>query len=86
VRKAQLNDNKKEVYFRLTPVGKKLFAAHHEIHSKERQRMYEFLERYSESELEFIKRLRADNAVRTRLKKRKSKNSEAVITSSLFLF
>ncbi|MFP4976994.1 MarR family transcriptional regulator [Paenibacillus sp. CN-4] len=60
VRKAQLNDNKKEVYFRLTPVGKKLFAAHHELHEKERLRMYEFLERYSERELEFIKRLFGD--------------------------
>ncbi|KZE75876.1 MULTISPECIES: MarR family transcriptional regulator [Paenibacillus] len=60
VRKAQLNDNKKEVYFRLTPVGKKLFAAHDELHTKEKQRMYEFLERYNESELEFIKRLFGD--------------------------
>ncbi|RCX22543.1 transcriptional regulator [Fontibacillus phaseoli] len=60
VRKAQLNDNKKEVYFRLTPVGKKLFAAHDELHTKEEQRMYEFLERYSEAELEIIKRLFED--------------------------
>lgn len=60
VRKAQLNDNKKEVYFRLTPVGKKLFAAHEELHAKEKQRMYEFLERYNERELEFIKQLFGD--------------------------
>lgn len=60
VRKAQFNDNKKEVYFRLTPVGKKLFAAHDELHAKEKQRMYEFLEKYNESELEFIKRLFGD--------------------------
>lgn len=60
VRKAQLNDNKKEVYFRLTPAGKKLFAAHDDLHKKEEQRMYEFLERYDETELEFIKRLFED--------------------------
>nr|WP_254075311.1 MarR family transcriptional regulator [Paenibacillus tritici] len=60
VRKAQFNDNKKEVYFRLTPIGKKLFAAHEGLHAKEKQRMYEFLERYNESELEFIKRLFGD--------------------------
>lgn len=60
VRKAQLNDNKKEVYFRLTSVGKKLFAAHDELHAKEKQRMYEFLGKYNESELEFIKQLFGD--------------------------
>ncbi|WP_145022709.1 MarR family transcriptional regulator [Paenibacillus sp. Y412MC10] len=60
VRKAQLNDNKKEVYFRLTPAGKKLFAAHDELHMMEKQRMYEFLGRYSDAELELIKRLFAD--------------------------
>ncbi|WP_410767769.1 MarR family transcriptional regulator [Fontibacillus sp. BL9] len=60
VRKAQLNDNKKEVYFRLTPAGKKLFAAHDELHTKEQQRMNGFLEKYSETELEIIKRLFED--------------------------
>ncbi|MCZ4142054.1 MarR family transcriptional regulator, partial [Escherichia coli] len=62
VRKAQLNDNKKEVYFRLTPVGKKLFAAHDELHAKEKQRMYDFLDQYSNVELEFIKKLFDDMA------------------------
>lgn len=60
VRKAQLNDNKKEVYFRLTPVGKKLFALHDELHAKEAQRMNEFLGRYTGAELRFIKRLFGD--------------------------
>lgn len=62
VRKAQLNDNKKEVYFRLTPGGKKLFAAHDELHAKEKQRMYDFLDQYSNAELEFIKKLFDDMA------------------------
>ncbi|CAH0122630.1 MULTISPECIES: MarR family transcriptional regulator [unclassified Paenibacillus] len=60
VRKTQLNDNKKEVYFRLTPAGKRLYALHDELHNKERQRMYEFLNQYSETELDFIKRLFGD--------------------------
>lgn len=60
VRKTQLNDNKKEVYFRLTTAGKKLFALHDELHRKEQQRMYAFLDKYSESELDFIKRLLGD--------------------------
>ncbi|MFE6795753.1 MarR family transcriptional regulator [Paenibacillus chitinolyticus] len=60
VRKAQLNDNKKEVYFRLTSVGKKLFALHDELHAKEAQRMNEFLGKYTEAELEFTKRLFGD--------------------------
>ncbi|MEJ8544746.1 MarR family transcriptional regulator [Brevibacillus borstelensis] len=57
VRKTQLNDNKKEVYFRLTPAGKKLFAAHDELHAKEEQRMYDFLDQYNNAELEFINKL-----------------------------
>ncbi|WP_079912530.1 MarR family transcriptional regulator [Paenibacillus sp. 32352] len=60
VRRAQLSDNKKEVYFRLTPVGKKIFAVHDELHTKEKQRMYEFLEKYTEAELELIKQLFED--------------------------
>ncbi|WP_235439609.1 MarR family transcriptional regulator [Paenibacillus sp. DMB20] len=60
VRKAQLNDNKKEVYFRLTTAGKKLFALHDELHNKEQQRMYKFLDKYSESELDLIKQLFGD--------------------------
>ncbi|WP_089153560.1 MarR family transcriptional regulator [Paenibacillus tuaregi] len=62
VRKTQLSDNKKEVYFRLTAAGKKLFAYHDELHNKEQMRMYEFLDKYSESELDFIKRLFGDIA------------------------
>ncbi|WP_256992227.1 MarR family transcriptional regulator [Paenibacillus sp. XY044] len=60
VRKTQLNDNKKEVYFRLTTAGKRLFAIHEELHNKEMQRMEQFLNKYSETELEFIKRLFGD--------------------------
>ncbi|MEI0735982.1 winged helix DNA-binding protein [Paenibacillus sp. JTLBN-2024] len=60
VRKTQLNDNKKEVYFRLTTAGKSFFALHDELHRKEQQRMCEFLDKYSESELDFIKRLLGD--------------------------
>lgn len=62
VRRAQLNDNKKEVYFRLTTAGKRLFAIHDELHIKEQQRINEFLDRYSDSELDFIKRLFGDLA------------------------
>ncbi|MBT2764242.1 MarR family transcriptional regulator [Paenibacillus sp. ISL-20] len=60
VRRAQLNDNKKEVYFRLTAAGKRLFAIHDELHIKEQQRMNDFLDRYSESELDLMKRLFGD--------------------------
>ncbi|MEK8126571.1 MarR family transcriptional regulator [Paenibacillus filicis] len=60
VRRTQLNDNKKEIYFRLTSPGKKLFAIHEQLHRKEQLRLYGFLDGFSESELVFIRRFFLD--------------------------
>jgi DNA-binding MarR family transcriptional regulator len=60
IRKTQLNDNKKEIYFRLTPSGKKLFFVHEQLHVKAQHQLYQFLERYSPEELNVLKRLLSD--------------------------
>jgi DNA-binding MarR family transcriptional regulator len=60
VRKTQLSDNKKEIFIRLTPSGKKLFDLHEELHMKVQQHFMSFLDLYSETELEFAKRFLID--------------------------
>ncbi|MCC3380479.1 MarR family transcriptional regulator [Paenibacillus farraposensis] len=60
IRRTQLNDNKKEIYFRLTSSGKKLFLVHERLHAKMQHQLIQFLNRYSSEELEVIKRLLSD--------------------------
>lgn len=60
IRRTQLNDNKKEIYFRLTPLGKRLFLVHERLHVKVQQQLFEFLNRYSSEELNVLKRLLSD--------------------------
>lgn len=59
IRRTQLNDNKKEIYFRLTPL-KKLFLVHERLHAKAQHQLFEFLDRYSSEELNVLKRLLSD--------------------------
>ncbi|MGG3279092.1 MarR family transcriptional regulator [Paenibacillus solani] len=54
IHRTQLNDNRKEVYFRLTTQGKQLFQLHRTMHEAEEQRFMRFLDDYSESELQTI--------------------------------
>ncbi|WP_336078307.1 MarR family transcriptional regulator [Paenibacillus sp. 203] len=60
IRRTQLNDNKKEIYFRLTPSGKRLFLMHERLHVKVQQQLFQFLNRYSSEELNVLKRLLSD--------------------------
>ncbi|MGG4143447.1 MarR family transcriptional regulator [Paenibacillus algorifonticola] len=60
VRRTQLNDNKKEVFFRLTSPGKQLYAIHEEIHDKVQAQFMGILHAYNEAELEVVKRLLLD--------------------------
>ncbi|MBW7457072.1 MarR family transcriptional regulator [Paenibacillus sepulcri] len=59
-RKTQLSDNKKEIFFRLTSRGKKLFDLHEELHVKAQEQFMSFLGLYNETELEFAKRFLGD--------------------------
>ena len=60
IRKSQLSDNKKEVYFRLTASGKKLFVFHEEQHGHIQEKFIRLLDRYDEAEVEFMKKFLAD--------------------------
>ena len=54
IHRTQLNDNRKEVYFRLTPQGKQLFEMHRSMHEAEEQRFMRFLDHDSDDELQTI--------------------------------
>lgn len=54
IHRTQLNDNRKEVYFRLTAEGRQLFEMHRAMHEAEEQRFMRFLDHYSDHELHTI--------------------------------
>lgn len=54
IEKYTLESNKKEVYFKLTVSGRKLFKEHEKRHMLWEQRDSRFLERYSVEEIEII--------------------------------
>lgn len=60
VMKEALPNNKKEVLFRTTPLGKELFVAHRAFDEQMEKGFLRFLQRYDESELRFVVRLLQD--------------------------
>ncbi|MGO4374278.1 MarR family transcriptional regulator [Paenibacillus sp. MCAF20] len=63
VKRTQMNDNKKESYFRLSQQGKKIFELHERLHELEAERFYRFLDRYSEMELKVIHKFLQDTSI-----------------------
>ncbi|UPK46902.1 MarR family transcriptional regulator [Paenibacillus pabuli] len=63
VKRAKMNDNKKESYFRLSPQGKKIFELHERIHVLEAERFYRSLDKYSEPELKIIHQFLQDSSM-----------------------
>lgn len=55
-----LPNNKKEILFRMTKLGKEIFEVHRAMHLEMEQRMSEFLRRYSADELRFIAKIIQD--------------------------
>lgn len=60
IRRTQLSDNKKEVYFRLNPKGKRLNVLHDRAHKELEQRFSDILDDYNEEELFIVQRLFRD--------------------------
>lgn len=60
VERYQLQDNQKEVYFRLTSKGEKVFAVHEQFHSRLERRTRQFLDRYKEADLLFLRDVMRD--------------------------
>jgi DNA-binding MarR family transcriptional regulator len=54
IKRLQLTDNKKEVYFRLTPKGKQVFELHEAVHKRKEQQFYLFLNSFTDQEQDVI--------------------------------
>ncbi|MEK4438922.1 MarR family transcriptional regulator [Paenibacillus sp. FSL K6-2862] len=62
IERIRLNDNLKEIYFRLTDKSQELYVLHERLHNLEEQRYFQFFDRYSSDELSFIERFYKDMA------------------------
>ncbi|GEC88939.1 MULTISPECIES: MarR family transcriptional regulator [Brevibacillus] len=60
IKRQQLVDNKKEVYYRLTAKGQKLYKIHHQVHQDIEQRFMGFLDKYTPEQLAFSRELLED--------------------------
>ncbi|MDR7246521.1 MULTISPECIES: MarR family transcriptional regulator [Priestia] len=60
IKRQQLLDNKKEVYFRLTAKGQKFHKIHEQIHQEIENRFMSFLDKYTPEQLAFSRRLLQD--------------------------
>lgn len=54
IKRSQMNDNKKEVYFSLTPKGRQIFEVHAMMHVIIENRFIDSLDDFSESELQAV--------------------------------
>lgn len=54
IKRGRMNDNKKEVYFSLTPSGRRLFEVHEAMHAMIESRYLSLFDSFSASELQTI--------------------------------
>ncbi|MFP4977503.1 MarR family transcriptional regulator [Paenibacillus sp. CN-4] len=54
IKRSQMNDNKKEVYFSLTPKGRQIFEVHAMMHVIIENRFIDLMSVFSESELQAV--------------------------------
>lgn len=54
IKRSQLKDNKKEVYYSLTPKGRHIYEVHAILHQMMEQRFIESMDSFSESELQAV--------------------------------
>ncbi|PAC96133.1 MarR family transcriptional regulator [Bacillus paralicheniformis] len=50
IKRFQLTDNKKEIYFRLTPSGKQVYELHEKLHQQKAEQFQRFLDSFSTAE------------------------------------
>ncbi|WP_238533439.1 MarR family transcriptional regulator [Paenibacillus terrae] len=64
IMRSQLNNNRKEIYFSLTDKGRHVYHLHKELHKEKEERFYQFIESYSEAELQTIGKFMSDLVAR----------------------
>jgi len=62
IKRQQINDNKKEVYYSLTPNGHKVHKIHNRLHHEVEERFMRFLDKYTAEQLAFARTLMQDLA------------------------
>ncbi|MNP41564.1 hypothetical protein D3C76_1352720 [compost metagenome] len=60
IMRSQLNNNRKEIYFRLTDKGRRVYHLHKKLHQEKEEGFYQFIESYSETELQTIGKFMSD--------------------------
>ncbi|MFC9709295.1 MarR family transcriptional regulator [Paenibacillus sp. NPDC056933] len=60
IKRQQINDNKKEVYYSLTSKGRNIYVIHHRIHQEIEERFMNFLDKYTADELVFASKFIQD--------------------------
>ncbi|WP_213618243.1 MarR family transcriptional regulator [Paenibacillus sp. J22TS3] len=60
IMRSHLNNNRKEIYFSLTDKGRHVYHLHKELHKEKEERFYQFIESYSEAELQTIGKFMSD--------------------------
>ncbi|WP_178023695.1 MarR family transcriptional regulator [uncultured Paenibacillus sp.] len=60
IRRSQLNNNRKEIYFSLTEKGRRVYHLHKKLHQEKEEGFYQFIESYSETELQTIGKFMSD--------------------------
>src|SRR5262245_51496178 len=63
ISKESLPNNKKEILFRTTPLGREIFLAHHAFDQKMEKGFTKFLKKYKPEELDFVVRILQDFVV-----------------------
>lgn len=64
IRRSQLNNNRKEIYFSLTDKGRQVYHLHQKMHKEKEERFYQFIESYTEAELQTIGKFISDLVAR----------------------
>jgi DNA-binding MarR family transcriptional regulator len=62
IKTSSLPNNKKEILYSTTPLGKELFEAHHAFDAQMEKGLVRFLKKYDKDELRFIVRVLQDTA------------------------
>lgn len=60
IKKSQLNNNRKEIYFSLTDKGRQVYQLHKKLHEERVEGFYRFFDAYTEQELQTIGRFMSD--------------------------
>lgn len=64
IRSSQRDNNRKEIYFSLTDKGRLVYDMHQGMHREKEEKFYQFMESYTEAELQTIQKFMSDLVAR----------------------